>query len=225
VLKLVNSAFIGLRREISDPTEAVGYLGVDTLQTLVLTVHLFSEFEGARNSGFSLDALSRHSLRTALACKAIARHERANRQFTDMAFCAGMLHDAGKLILAQNFPVPYARILEVAAKESRPVHQVEQRVLGATHGDIGGLLLGLWGLPAPVVEAIALHHKPPRSTLAGLTPLLVLCVGDALANGRRVLEPARGEADPLFEALSRKGLANRWPAWQRAVDSAESNRE
>jgi len=85
--------------------------------------------------------------------------------------------------------------------------------------------LGLWGLSSPVVEAIALHHKPTRGTLPGLTPLLVLCVGDALANGRRVLEPARGEADPLFEAFSRRGLANRWPAWQRAWDSVLSNRE
>jgi HD-like signal output (HDOD) protein len=220
VLKLVNSAFIGLRRQISDPTEALAHLGVETLQTLVLTVHLFTEFDGARSSGFSLESLSRHSMQTALACKAIARHEHADRQFTEMAFCAGMLHDTGKLILAQNFPVPYSRILEVAAKEARAVHQVERCVLGATHADIGGLLLGLWGLPAPVVEAIALHHEPGRETLPDLTPLLVLCVGDALANGRRGLEPKLGEVDPLFKALSRKGMTSRWVAWRQAVDGA-----
>jgi HD-like signal output (HDOD) protein len=218
VLKLVNSAFFGLRREISDATEAVGYLGVDTLQTLVLTVHLFTEFEGAKNCGFSLEALSRHSFQTALACKAIARHEQRERQFIEQAFCAGMLHDTGKLILAHNFPVPYGRILEVAEKDAQAVHQVEQRVLGASHADVGGLLLGLWGLPSPVVEAIALHHKPGRETLPGLTPLLVLCAADALANGRRVFQTVPGQSDPFMEAFTRKGLTARLPSWQVAVD-------
>ncbi len=220
VLKLVNSAFFGLRREISDPTEAVSYLGVDTLQTLVLSVHLFTEFQGAKDSGFSLEALSRHSLRTALACKAIARREQADRQFIDESFCAGMLHDTGKLILAHNFPVPYARILEVAGKDALAVHKVEQRVLSATHADVGGLLLGLWGLPVPVVEAIALHHEPSRETLPGLTPLLVLCVANAIANGAQALENVPKDDDPLLEALSRKGLAECWPAWRQAVEVA-----
>jgi HD-like signal output (HDOD) protein len=221
VLKLVNSASFGLRRNISDLKEAVSYLGVEMLQALVLSAQLFLEFEGAQECGFSLETLSRHSLKTAMACKAIARQVEAGQQCIEESFCAGMLHDTGKLILAHNFPVPYARILEVARQEACAVHNVERRILGATHADVGGVLLGLWGLSGRVVEAISLHHMPGREDRSGITPLLVLCVANALVNGTRSLEPATAATKPLIEALARKGLTHNWPEWLQTVEEAE----
>jgi len=220
LLKLVNSAFFGLRRELSDATEAVSYLGVETVKTLVLSAHLFTEFKPAYVNGFSLEGLSYHSLATAAACRAIARFEECEPRFVEEAFCAGMLHDAGKLVLAQDFPVPYAKILEVAEQTSSPVFEVERQVLGADHADVGGYLLGLWGLPVPVVEAIALHHNPSQGSYPGLTSLLVVAVSNHIVKHlNQPPAPLEPEAE-LQKLLESTGHAEHLADWTRVASEA-----
>src|SRR5207247_9721269 len=83
VLKLVNSAFFGLRRELSSPAEAALYLGLDTIRALVLSIHAFSQFESLKLPGFSLEALWAHSMETAAAAKLIVQCERVEQKLTD----------------------------------------------------------------------------------------------------------------------------------------------
>jgi len=77
--------------------------------------------------------------------------------------CAGLLHDVGKLVLASNYPEQYVEIGR-NAQAKRVEWLVEEREsFGFDHADVGGYLLGLWGLPPAVVEAVAFHHFPLRS--------------------------------------------------------------
>src|SRR5439155_19134618 len=107
----------------------------------------------------------------AAAAKTIAREENADDKLADEAFISGMLHDSGKLVLAANFTRQFNQVLELAWGEKLGQAAAEQQVFGATHAEVGGYLLGLWGLPVPVVEAIALHHCPGRSTQKCFSPL------------------------------------------------------
>ena len=77
ILKLVNSAFFGLRREVSNPTDATAFLGLDTIKSLVLSLNAFAQYESVKTEGFSLPALWNHSLATAAAAKRIAQLEKA----------------------------------------------------------------------------------------------------------------------------------------------------
>jgi HD-like signal output (HDOD) protein len=156
VLQVVNSAFFGLPQEVSSITQAVAFLGLQALKSLVLSVEAFRVFRSADGcAGFSLDAHKMHVLLTArIASRIVPQPDR------DEAFTAGLLHDVGKLVLASRLQVRYAPVLEIAREEQRPLHTVERELLGLTHGDAGAALLRLWGLPAMACEAAQLHHSP-----------------------------------------------------------------
>ncbi len=113
ILKLVNSAFFGLRRRVSSPDEAASYLGLDTLRYLVLSLNAFSQFEGVKVEGFSFGDLWLHSQQTGAAAKAVALCEQGDRKLADEAFVSGLLHDTGKVVMAANFPDRYAAVVRL----------------------------------------------------------------------------------------------------------------
>ena len=215
ILKLVNSAFFGLGHQISSPGEAVTYLGTDTIKSLVLFANAFARPE-RQPGGFSVETLSAHSLEVAQAGKSVAEWQGADRKLADEAFIAGLLHDVGKLILAGNLVDQYEEVLRTATAERRPVCAVEKQVFGADHAEVGGYLLGLWGLPVTVVEAIALHHKPENALLKEFSPLTALHVGNVLASATHpsLQDCVPAELDSNY--ISRLGLGNHMEQWSRA---------
>ena len=160
VLQLINSAFFGIRRRIEDPAQAVFYIGLDTVRGLVLSVGVFSEFKGPMAPDLSLEALHKHCLDVGARAKQIAQGEGATPQLQGDAFIAGVLHDVGVLILIANCTREFRAVRSLSRARQMPLVEAERDVLGATHAELGGYLLGLWGLPDPVVEAVAFHHTP-----------------------------------------------------------------
>ena len=90
----------------------------------------------------------------------------------DPASTAALLHDAGRLALLSRLPVPYAEVLRRSLQGGRPLGEVEIEVLGATHARIGAYLLGLWGLPRTLVDAVARHHDADALDDPGLVGLV-----------------------------------------------------
>jgi putative nucleotidyltransferase with HDIG domain len=210
VLKLVNSAFFGLPRQIASPSEAVLYLGMENVKSLVLAAQTFGQFQEINVPGFDAAALWQHSLEVATAAQKIARQQHAKSIVTEQAFVAGLLHDVGKLILAINLRDQYTAIAPGEPSADRRVWMIEREILGASHADVGAYLLGLWGLPPPVVEAIALHHQPVPNEEAEFTPLTAVYVANIL------LTP--GDASRLdFNYLQQLGLLPALPEWQAIV--------
>lgn len=160
ILQLVNSAYFGLSREISNPVQAVSLIGMNTIKSLVLSIHIFSQVDPKTISGLSMDDLWNHNMLTGLFAKAIARSENSDHIMIDNAFLGGLLHDSGKLILAMNFPDQYRSVVSMKEANTDNIQEIERRVFKTTHAETGAYLLGVWGLPVPVVEAIAYHHEP-----------------------------------------------------------------
>jgi putative nucleotidyltransferase with HDIG domain len=174
ILQLVNSAFFGLRKNISNTADAVMYLGVDRIQHLFLAVHAFTQFKAPASSDFSIERLWEHCISTAAMAKRIAEQEDASREIVNASFTAGLLHDIGKLMLSCRLSEKYADAVRIARSDLIPLYQAEQQVLSATHAEIGAYLLGIWGLPGAVVEATAFHHRPkdaPSKDFCALTAL------------------------------------------------------
>jgi len=155
ILQLVNSAFFGLRRHVSNPSQAASLLGLETVKALVLSSQVFSQFEEKTLTGLRLEALWSHSLAVGALARRICIQQSAPLKVTDDAFLAGLLHDAGKLVLAANVPEHYIQALTLASQRGLHPCDVERGVMGASHAEIGAYLLGLWGLPDPIVEALA----------------------------------------------------------------------
>lgn len=160
ILQLVNSAYFGLPREISHPSEATMFLGVDLIRGLVLMAHVFTQFDGEKMDAFSIERLMEHSWLAGVIARGLATAENLDPRACDHAFLAGLLHDVGKLILVANLPQLYHNVLERVERENATVSEAEGDVIGCNHGELGAYLLGLWGLPDPVVEAVAYHHRP-----------------------------------------------------------------
>ncbi len=162
ILQMVNSAFFGLPQKITDPHQAVVYLGIDTVKALVLSIHVFSAFaEDAELCGFSLVRMWGHSLRTSKLARNIAHAEMADEKVAEEATIAGMLHDIGKLILLK-VPVLYKEITELVKTTGCDFTEAEYIVMKTSHAELGAYLLGLWGIPDNVVEAVAFHHNPSK---------------------------------------------------------------
>lgn len=163
ILQLVNSAFFGLFREVRHPVEAVRYLGIETIKALVLSLHLFEELQPGPLENFSAEKLWEHSFQVARAAKRIAWRETHDPAVSDAAFTSGLLHDTGRLVLATSLPEQYGLLLNKAQKDKELIWQAELDRLGASHGEVGAYLMGIWGLPQDIVEATAFHHSPSKS--------------------------------------------------------------
>ena len=115
ILQMINSAFFGLRREISNPEEAAMLLGTDTILSLVLSVHIFSQFDTSRLPGFSAESLWAHCLWVGKAARLIARAETQDKKLIEECFTAGFLHDAGRVVMASTMPERYQQVLQLQA--------------------------------------------------------------------------------------------------------------
>ncbi len=183
MLQLVNSAYFGLPRQISSPKQAVIMLGLNTIRTLALTVHIFAEYKDIRVEGFSLIGLQQHGLLVSSLAKEVAHGLMLSDYDVDSAVTAGMLHVLGRLILASSMPQRYHKVLTQAKTTNINLDDAEINLLGVSHGMIGAYLLALWGLPLPVVEAVFFHHMPEQSPCDTnkASPLMAVHIADVLA--------------------------------------------
>jgi HD-like signal output (HDOD) protein len=239
ILQIVNSAFFGIRRHVSSPTEASAFLGLNTVITLVLSIQVFSQFDQDQLPGFSPTSLWSHSMRVGALAKRITQAQGQGQQMAEEAFTAGLLHDAGKLVLAANLPQAYSQMLAQAPAEPRegfqlfclPPDEAERQVFGATHAEIGAYLLGLWGLPDPIVEAVAFHHNPRQCLGQAFSPLTAVHVANALEQESHGAEPEEGaslrEGFQLsrldLDYLAALGLGERLPAWREICGQVGSD--
>jgi len=216
LLQVANSAAFGLQETISDPAQAVQQLGLSTVRSLILSAQVYASFNCQPLPCFSADALWSHLNRCADLASRIMRCEHADPGDTEDAYTAGMLHDIGQLMLANSLPAEFEKALLLAESEKIPLPDAEMEIFGATHTGLAAYLLGLWGLPAPIVEAVAFHHTPEQSDLKEFSPLTAVHVANALC-----LDPASENLSLTY--LAEIGFADRLQTWRNlaVVSQAE----
>jgi putative nucleotidyltransferase with HDIG domain len=214
LLQVVNSAVFGLQLHVASATEAIMYLGIETTKALVLLAHTFSYFDKMRTADFSIEKLWKHSVATGKFAEQIARAEGCDAELAGQAFTGGMLHDIGKLLLAANFTEPFKEALHKARQEGIHLWDAESMVFGTTHGELGACLLGIWGLPMPIVEAVALHHYPIRFLSKQFCPMTAVHAANAIEH--EIQQDNQGlpcaVADTSY--LTELGLADHLDGWR-----------
>jgi HD-like signal output (HDOD) protein len=216
LVQVINSAYFGLPRTITDPTEAVGILGFETVKSLIITVKLLSHYDKVKPVYFSIDHIWRHSTNVARTARVMTLLETGDNERSGVAYTAGLMHDLGKVILAANFDGQYHGAHNVARKQQIPLWDVEKDIFGATHGEIGAYLLGLWGMSEEVVKVTALHHHPLQSGDKTFTPLTAVHVANALEYERK--SESDGLPVPVIDTayLEQVGSADRIELWRLA---------
>ncbi len=223
LLQMANSAVFGLSLQVTDPADAVMYLGVETTKSLILLAHTFSHFEGIDAASFSIDELWRHSLVTGQYARKVADAEDADPDLAAEAFTGGLLHDLGKLLMAANYPGEFSEALKKAKTDKCSLWQAERTLWKATHADVGAALLGVWALPLGVVEAVAWHHSPVCLLNRRFSALTAVHVANSFAHQSDTQRPSSIRDSLDEEYLRELGLLERLESWESVCLPDENN--
>ncbi len=219
ILQLANSAFFAHNRSITEVNRAIGFIGLDTIRALVTTTQVFSQFTQANIDHLGLETLFDHSLTVGKYAQIIARGEKCSRGTLDDVLVASLLHDAGKLVLAANLAREYAECVLETRRTGKPIRLLELEAFGATHAEVGGYLLGIWGLPGRIVDTIAFHHEPGKCVAGDVMILTSVHVADAFAH--EFTGSSENEWPMLdLDYLSAAGYSGHIEKWRDACLSA-----
>ena len=210
ILQLVNSAYFGLAQKTSSVLKAASYLGIENLKGLLLVAHVFGADTGPTAPGFSLDRLRDQSLMVAQ----LARQMVKDPKNADTAFTAGLVHDVGQMVLSRYQPEAYGAVIRTARESGRLLSEVEKEELGVNHGLVGAYLLGVWGLPFVLAEAVMHHHEPGAVAEGGGGEILAaLHLANGLVSAAMAGVDAASSPDLDRPYLERVGLWATLPKW------------
>lgn len=182
ILQLVNSAYFGLAREVSEVSQAVFLLGMETIRDLAFSIHLFSQFDQTLIERAGLENLWDHSLRVATCSRAIVSSMGCDKKLITSSFTAGMLHDIGKLILGTTAPFLYRSLTRSGIACTDQILPKEKEKFGSNHAEVGAFLLGTWGLPVEIIDAVLTHHNYAGLSFEGLSPSIAVWYANAFVN-------------------------------------------
>jgi HD-like signal output (HDOD) protein len=218
VLQVANSPYFNRAREARTPSQAVGFLGFDLVKALVLTCGAAGAFSRIGGSGLVAAAVVAHSVDIAALAGALMRAAGGGPAEIDEASGAGLLHDIGMLLLAENRPDTYRQVLDDRRRGGQPLEDIERAAFGVGHADAGAFLLGTWGLGDGIVEAVALHHERLLSLTRIDRPVDAVAVASQLVSERHgppfPLAPGQTVETCLPDAVNEEQLT----AWRRLRD-------
>ncbi len=200
ILKIANSPFYGLTREISSLQHAVTVLGFKEIRNLVISSVAFESFKNLKQDGkFDITKFWRHSFYCALAAKNIAVNLKI--ESSDL-FVAGLVHDIGKLAMYITFPSDYMMQLEIMdpVRLKYTSFEAEKSIFGMTHDEVGMKLLKKWMFPESLLIAVGYHHHPQEADNKSLFPIIVY-VADILTHiyEMQIEDEERGEENSQTE--------------------------
>jgi HD-like signal output (HDOD) protein/ActR/RegA family two-component response regulator len=213
LLRTVNNAFFAPASRITSAQQAISHLGTELMTGLVLSLECFGNFEDMlAQCELIPESLERKAYLTATITAELLADETQRQD----AFLAALLHDCGLLLLAARRPAMVSEAVRVARQDATPLHVAERKLWGTTHAQIGAYLLGLWGLPYPVVEAVASCHAPEKNEGPEFDVGSAVYMAAALAEAAMAGDTAAVELDADF--VQRMGLAGRMPEFIGLVE-------
>lgn len=210
ILQLANSVFVGAGGRVSSLQQALTLIGTETVRTLVLSVHVFAQFDGNTRVAANLPALWDHSVAVSILAQEIAVLEGCAKGLLEECFTAGLLHDIGKVVLLAEMP----NYLEVCTKRSGEKTDLEHALLGCTHAEVGAYLMSIWGLPFSLARAVLYHHHPGETAETKFSSLTAVHVADVIVSARDTFA-VNHDIELDVDYLGRLGLREKEDLWRR----------
>jgi HD-like signal output (HDOD) protein len=182
ILQLVNSGYFGIPRHVSSPSAATMLLGVDVIKNLVLANGIFSQFDAEIIRVNNIGSIWSRGIIIGALSRYIVMEHTDDKVMSDYASMGGMLCDIGTVVLATSLPDEISESRIICNKQDRLDWDVERELLGYSHMEVGAYLGALWGLPNPIVEAIAFHHQPHNAVSHQFNALTAVHVANAMVS-------------------------------------------
>lgn len=184
LLKLVNSPFFGMKREVASVQQALLFVGLGNLRSLVLSSSVLNMFNnGGRVGSFDRSAFWDHCLVVAMCARQIATNTKS--MDPDVAFTAGLIHDIGKLIEDRFLHSDFEAIVRQCDKTGCTMAEAERDCLQVTHADIGQFVARYWKLPELLQSAIGFHHAPEDAE-TNSEAAAIICLADEITRAARI---------------------------------------
>ncbi len=158
ILKVVNSAYYSLPKQITSVGHSVVYLGFNTIKNLALSIAAIGMLPKTNEAGFDGQQYLLHSLATAAIAKQLAL--KLDDADPMDCFIAGLLHDFGKVVLAQFMAKEFRVALDVSKQQGTSLHLALREVIEVDHAVVGAMLVEKWRFAPKLVETIRHQHGP-----------------------------------------------------------------
>jgi HD-like signal output (HDOD) protein/CheY-like chemotaxis protein len=182
ILQLANSAFIAAHGRVSSLHEALSLIGAETVRSLTLSIHVFSQFDRNPATAAHFPALWDHSVSVASLAHRIALSETGSKAVADESFTTGLIHDVGKIVLLSELPNEYRRVIQHLDGSPQTFYETEAKFIGCTHEQVGAYLMSVWGLPVTMIQAVEFHHHPSSVGGALFSPLTAVHCADVIVS-------------------------------------------
>ena len=167
VLRLVNSAYYAIPGGVSSLSRAIGYIGFDTVNQLVLSTSILQALEFNGECPFDLNEFWKHSVGVGVASETVAKF--VNHPLPADLFTSGLVHDMGKVVQCSIDPMTIQAITQKCRQDKTSFAEAELALGLLSHTKIGELLAKKWALPANIRDAIRHHHSKDHAQRTGLT--------------------------------------------------------
>jgi len=199
MLKIVNSSFFGLSRQIVSVKEALAFIGLNTLKHLALTLAAVGALPRSNQAGLDMDRFLTHALAVGATARWIGSRGGVWSRSGDRLFISGLLHNIGDVVLALYAPREFVRIRNRARGSGKPTHLIEPKVIGTTRFEIGAMVADRWRLSQVTIDAIRYHRVSPPEVERTVDM-------DGLWAGAELVARLNGETlgDPTPESLEER---------------------
>ena len=175
LLRYANSSYFPHHSEITSIADAISQsLGFNTTLNLAIAISLSKSFQIPKDGPIGLIATWTHSIFSATLCQELVKlTPKPHKLNASSAYLAGLLHDIGFLLLGHLRKAEFNQLNAAIHKNPEiPLHVLEQKIIGSSHGMLGNILLKKWGIPEPLVVTAKEHHNTHYSGTHHLYPAL-----------------------------------------------------
>ncbi len=207
VIKLANSSAYTRGDPVTSVKDAVVRIGTDSIRQAVTNIGIIDQLSATSVlPGFSPGLFWEHAIAVAITAAELARQTREIEP--DQAFTMGLLHDIGRILLAEAIPDQYAAVAQQAKSLSLPLEQLEKRMLLMTHAEVAQEILRTWGMPRELMDPIVYHHLS-MSNIRSASPkhanaIAIVALADRLVHAMEIGASGNDAIYPtedFFEAL------------------------
>jgi len=167
LLRICNSDYFGLKKEIVSIKQAVAYLGIEKVACLVMVGNTARNFKKG-HSGYDLNEgeLWRYSVASALIAQDLA--EKRNLKNISLLFTSALLKDIGKVILNTYIKDTFKDIIAMVQNKGLTFIEAEKEIIGIDHAELGAKVAESWHFNELMIHIIRNHHNPEKAPVNDL---------------------------------------------------------